>query len=281
MTKNNVAETKIGVVLGLTAALLLPAITPANAHELFLKADHYYVEPVNMLELILLNGTFTGSLNAIARERMQDVSLVHNGQTTHPPTSAWHDADNTSFLRIETTSPGTYLVGVSLSQNSITLSAEDFTGYLRHDGILDTLAAFEASGSTSDVTEYYAKHVRVIFQVGDKRSQDFSQPLGYPVEILLQDNPYDLTLGDSLAFQVLYQGQPAANQIVYASYQGFHGDEEHIIHANAMRTDEKGRASFIPQAKGIWYISLIHMIKIDDPEADYQSNWATVTFEIR
>lgn len=61
----------------------------------------------------------------------------------------------------------------------------------------------------------------------------------------------------------------------------FHGGDEHDVQAITLRTDEKGMANFILIAKGIWYISLIHMKKIDDPNADFQSDWATVTFEIR
>ena len=239
------------------------------------------MKPNTGVVLSLLNGTFDESLNAIDRQRMQDVSLTFNGQTTHPPLNAWYDRDKTSFLNIETTSSGTYVVGVSLHQNMITLSAEDFASYLEHDGILDTLAEFAAAGSTSDVRERYSKHVRVIIQVGDERSKDFSRPLGYPIEILLQDNPYELTVGDTLNFQVIFDGQPAGNQLVYADYQGFGSTQEHDGHAVSLRTDENGFASFVLETKGIWYISLIHMKKIDDPEADYQSDWATVTFEIR
>ena len=252
----------------------------ASAHEMFLKAEDYFMAPDTGVVLKLLNGTFDESLNTIDRKRMRDVSLAYNGQTLHPPLSAWHDADNASFLNIETASPGTYVAGVSIRQNMITLSAADFTSYLKHDGILDTLAEFEKSGSTSDVRERYSKHVRVIFQVGDERSEDYARALGYPVEILLQDNPYDLMVGDNIGFQVIYEGEPAGNQLVYASYQGFQGEDEHGKHAVALRTDEKGMANFNLVAKGIWYISLIHMKKIDDPGAEYQSDWATVTFEI-
>ena len=253
----------------------------ATAHELFFKAEDYFVEPETALVLKLLNGTFDESLNAIDRDRMHDVSLVHNGQTTQPPLSAWHDADNTSFLEIETTTPGTYVAGVSLRQNMITLSAEDFADYLEHDGILDTLAEFKTSGSTGDVRERYSKHVKVIFQVGEEPSDDFSQSFGYPIEILLQNNPYSLAIGESLNFQVLYEGVPAGNQLIYAGYQGFQGENEHEKHAVSLRTDKNGQASFVPEAKGIWYISLIHMKKLDDPDADYQSDWGTITFEIR
>lgn len=266
----------------LVTGLLLVVMTwkAASAHEMFLKAEDYFMTPDTDVVLILLNGTFDESLNAIARERMQDVSLAYNGQTLHPPLSAWYDADNISFLNIETASPGTYVAGVSTRQNMITLSAADFTSYLQHDGILDTLAEFEKSGSTSDVRERYSKHVKIIFQVGDARSEDFSRALGYPVEILLQENPYDLTVGDNLGFQITYDGKPAGNQLVYASYQNFHGDDEHGAYAVTLRTDEKGMANFNLEAEGVWYISLIHMKKVDEPDVDYQSDWATVTFEI-
>ena len=264
----------LGFLLGMTW-------NAATAHEMFLKAEDYFLAPDTSFVLKLLNGTFDESLNAIAVERMQDVSLVYNGQTFHPPLSAWYDAENISFLDIETASPGTYVAGVSTRQNMITLSAADFTSYLKHDGILDTLTAFEKTGSTSDVRERYSKHVKMIFQVGEKRSEDYSRALGYPVEILLQDNPYDLTVGDTLGFQITYDSKPIANQLVYASYQDFPGGDEAAAHAITVRSDEKGLANFEIKAKGIWYISLIHMKKIDDPDADYQSDWATVTFEIR
>ncbi len=34
-------------------------------------------------------------------------------------------------------------------------------------------------------------------------------------------------------------------------------------------------------AAGTWYIRFINMTKSDDPEIDYRSKWATITFEIR
>jgi uncharacterized GH25 family protein len=279
MAKKIAKGTRMGIAIGLAGALLMSVAASASAHTMFLRAENYDVEAGHTLTLKLLNGTFDSSLNPITRERMRDVSLARGGHISHPSLSDWYDADNTSFIDIETTSPGTYVAGVSLNQNSITLSAEDFAGYLEHDGILDTLAAFEASGSTAEITELYAKHVRVIFQVGDELSEDYSRALGYPAEILLQDNPYGLADGQSLGFQVLYEGAPVANQLVYASYQGFQSD--HDEPAISVRTDAHGMASFVPEAKGVWYISLIHMQKIDHPVADYQSNWATVTFEIR
>ena len=49
---------------------------------------------------------------------------------------------------------------------------------------------------------------------------------------------------------------------------------------HTLRTDADGRATFLISQKGVWYISLIHMVETDDPDADYESNWATMTFEV-
>lgn len=162
------------------------------------------------------------------------------------------------------------------------MSPQDFIAYLRHDGVLDTLAVFEKENTLSQVRERYSKHVRAIAQVGDRRTDDHARALGYPVEILLEQNPYQLKFGQELSFRVLFKGKPVANQLVRASYEGFHGHDESGGHVNSiqLRTDKDGRAKFLLSNKGAWYLSLIHMEKIQDREADYESNWATVTFTI-
>lgn len=74
-----------------------------------------------------------------------------------------------------------------------------------------------------------------------------------------------------------------ANQLVRASYEGFHGYDASGGHINShqLRTDKDGRATFLLSNKAAWYISLIHMERIKDPEADHESNWATVTFTVK
>lgn len=270
-----------------TAAVIaiagLLAAMPALAHEMFLKAKEYDVAPNSAQVVRLMNGTFDKSENSINRDRMADVSVAANGRVTNPPEDAWYDDTNSSYLRYRTGEAGTYVIGVSTHPSLIDLSAEDFTEYLRHDGILDTLAAFEKDSELTEVRERYSKHVRTVVQVGDERSPDFSRPLGYPVEILLDQNPYDLNIGDELSFRVLFNGEPVDNQIVRASYEGFHGRDASDDHANAytLRTDEDGRARFRLTDKALWYIALIHMEKVDNSEVDYESNWATVTFEVK
>jgi uncharacterized GH25 family protein len=117
-------------------------------------------------------------------------------------------------------------------------------------------------------------------QVGDEQSTDYSKPLGYPVEILLEQNPYELEVDEELSFRVLFNGEPVRDQIVRVSYAGHDAPHGHADAYN-LRTDEQGRATFLLSEKAIWYIALIHMEKVDDADVDYESNWATVTFEVK
>ena len=258
------------------------AAAPASAHEMFLKPENSMQAPDSPQVLRLINGTFDKSENAITRDRMADVSIVANGKVTKPRPSDWRDDENSSYLNYNSGEAGTHVIGVSTKPRIITMSADDFIAYLKHDGVLDTLATFQANNTLAEVRERYSKHIRTIVQVGDERTDSYAAKLGYAVEIILDKNPYKLRFGDDIGFQVLHNGEPVRGQLVRASYEGFHGHDDSGGHINSyeMRTDEDGRARFLLNNKALWYISLIHMEKIDDPDADYESNWATITFKV-
>lgn len=254
--------------------IVLVAAGQAMTHEMYLKSDNYHFKPEAEAILTLINGTFAESSNPISRNRMRDVSVVGAGKSQHPAASSWSDANKSSYLKFVTGKEGTYVAGVSTRPTVIEMKAEDFRNYLRLEGIPDTLASFDKGPRPEKVRERYSKHVRAIFQVGDKRSSDFSEALGYPVEVILKNNPYQLKVGDDVSFQVLYQGRPVANQFINAGHIG-------LLNAYQLRTDKNGIAKFKITEPAGWYISLIHMQKVNAPDADYESNWATVTFQVK
>lgn len=283
---------KTAVVL---TALLVVGVGTLWAHDMFLKLPSFFLEPGTPAEVSLINGTFEASENAIARDRMRDVSVVHgNGRVVHPPVSAWRDSavhhwnpdsTDTALLSFETGEAGTYLIGVSTNARVFTLSAEDFNGYLEHDGVLDVLERRKAEGRLGEpATERYSKHVKAVVQVGDARTETYARELGYPIEFVPLRNPYELTVGETLEVRLLRAGEPVAGQLVYASHEGYHGHDEEGGHVEAVetRTDEEGVARILLDHAGKWYVRTIHMVeRPDEPEVDYESNWATLTFELR
>ena len=257
----------------------LAIVADAQAHDLFLKLDTYFLQPNSKAVVRLLNGTFQASDGAVARDRMRDISLIAPDPRVRAPESlAWHDEGKTTVTEIQTGGSGTYLVGISTKPKEIALKAADFTDYLEHDGLPDILAARKKHNELGlDSRERYSKHVRAIFQVGARRSDDYKTPLNYPVEIIPQQNPYSLKPGQTISVLCLLEGRPLVSQFVIAGWESKDG-KEHLLNA---RTDERGVAQFKLVGAGKWFVKMIHMEPINEPGLNYESKWATLTFEIK
>ena len=269
----------------LTLAAVLFVVGSLYAPDMYLKLGPYFLAPNTETSIALYNGTFDKSENVITRDRMLDVSIVGPGDTVvHPDTADWWEKDNVTWLNFKTGEPGTYVLGVSTAPRMIDLTAEEFNNYLAHDGVLDMLETRKKEGTDDeDASERYSKHVKAIYQVGDAQTDAYAHRLGYPIEIVPLQNPYKLGVGDTFEALVLRDGKPVANQLVYASYAGFRGHSDDGSHVEAVktRTDDEGVARFELSKAGQWYVRLIHMVETDEAGVDYESNWATLTFEIR
>ncbi len=276
-------------IYGLLVMILL------SSHDMYLKLEQYFLEPNTDAVIELYNGTFERSDNVITRDRMLDVSLVGNGERIRPDTADWYEKDETTYLNFTTGSPGTWVAGVSTSARTFGMSAEAFNDYLKHDGVLDMLASREKNGTLSDsAIERYSKHVKTIFQVGDKRTGDYQTALGYPIEFILLENPYDLHPGHALPVQLLFNQKPLANQLVYVGNKATHGEHTHDGHTHShdhetthehhevvqLRTDEQGMLDVEISSQGIWYLRTIHLVEVEEEGLTHESNWATVTFAV-
>lgn len=225
----------------------------------------------------VLNGTFQKSEGAVARERLADLSVFGNGVAILK-SLAWRAEEKSSVIEIETEGSGTYLVGVSTRPREIDLKAADFNSYLEEDGLPDILAARKKNHELNkDARERYSKHVRAVFQVGDKLSDDYKRPLNYPVEIIPQENPYSLKAGQTLPVLCLLDGKPLANQFVIAGRETRDGK----LSSTGKRTDANGIVRFELSGAGKWFVKLIHMVPVSEAKLNYESKWATLTFEVK
>jgi uncharacterized GH25 family protein len=259
--------------------LSLVAALTAQAHDLFLKFDNYFLQPNSKATVRLLNGSFRASENPVTRDRMVDVSIVGGaGSRVNPQAADWRDEGKMALLNLQTGEAGTYIVGVSTKPREFALKTAQFNNYLAHDGVPDTLAERKKNNElTKDVHERYSKHVKAIFQVGDARTDNFKVALGYPVEIIPQKNPYGLKVGQTLEVLCVKDGQPLVNQFVMAGRE-LKGQE---FTAPGVRTDAKGIAHIPLKGTGKWYIKFINMTRLSEPQVNYESKWATLSFEVK
>ena len=254
-------------------------VASATAHDLFLKLNTYFLPPNSKATVRLMNGTFGKSDGKVDRDRMRDVILLTpEGNISHPPASDFRDEGEMTLLDLQTAGPGTYVVGISTKPREIDLKAADFNDYLKHDGIPDILAARKRSGELGkDVREQYSKHVKAMFQVGNAHTENFKTPLNYPVEIIPQQNPYSLKVGQTIEVQCLKDGNPIPHQFVMAGWESGKRQSQPV----SVRTNENGIARVVLRVAGKWYVKMIHMSPLKEGSLNYESKWATLTFEVR
>lgn len=276
-------------IIGLLAAFIL------CSHDMYLKFDQYVLKPNTQAIIQLFNGTFERSDNVITRDRMFDVSLVGNGDRLSVDATSWYEQDNTTFLKFETGASSTWVAGVSTKPRTYAQSSEDFNDYLEHDGVLDMLESRRKEGTMQDsAVERYSKHVKTIFQVGRQLTEDYKEELGYPIEFIPLENPYDLHPGHNLPVKLLFNQKPLPNQLVYIGNKPSSQEHTHDGHTHShdhdadhqhdelvqLRTDQDGIVSVPIHKAGIWYLRTIHLVEVEEEELTHESNWATITFAI-
>lgn len=281
-------------------AFLVVTLIVLCSHNLYLKLDNYFLEINKEANISLFNGSFEKSENIITRDRMLDASIVANGKRNNIEAKNWKDQDSTiTYLNYTPKTSGTHVVGVSTKARNIALTASKFNDYLKHDGIIDVLEHRKQNNLLeNDAFESYEKHVKAIYQVGDATTDDYRTVLGYPIEFVPVENPYQKFSGDSLTLQLLLDNKPLANQIVYADYvkangtkththkhgetEHTHDDSSHTHEENQqLRTNNQGLVTIQLPEDGIYYVRTIHMVALaDDSEHTHQSKWATLSFQV-
>jgi uncharacterized protein DUF4198 len=261
----------------LVIALTLAAAV--NADAFYLELDSYFLQPNSLATVLLRNQYFIRSDGFVTRDRIRDLSVfAPDFRQPAAGSVAWRDEGKTTMLEIKTGGPGTYLVGIATKPRDDTLSAEEFNDYLLNDGMPDTLAERRKNHELNkDVRERYSKNERAVFQVGNQLSDEYKRPLGYAVEIIPQENPYSLKVGDDITILCTLEGRPLVHQFVQGGWESRDG-HQHLVSG---RTDERGIARFKLAGAGKWYLQMIYMTRLTDPNLDYESKWANVTFEIK
>lgn len=253
-----------------------------TASEMFIKPESFEQLPNSAQTAYLFNGTIDRSSYSTDFERVADLSIVTSTGRVSPLQEQWQVQDRLSAFDYEATKPGTYVIGLSTHPRTIEMSSEEFAAYLAHEGLDDDLADFKANWQDSSVRERYVKHSKAILQVGESFSDEYQSHLQHKLEIVPDENPYQLRFGNEMTVQVLIDGRPAANRVARAGAEDFHGHDVSGGHLKyyTLHTDEDGRATFLISQKGTWYVSAIHLEPSTDSDVDYESNWATLTFAV-
>ncbi len=259
------------------AALLSVSVA---THDLFFRASNYRV-PLNAEIVVdVLNGTFSRSDNAVTRDRLASFSLVSPTGRAELDHARWSEGEPKSRATIAFTAPGTHVLGASIKPRLLSLPGAEFNAYLKEEGLDDVLARRASQKRLNEPSkERYSKYVKAILQVGDTPTDTYAVALCLAADIVLEDNPERLRPGSRVRVRCLVDGKPWAGKTVFAG--GRRGSTDRRLPQQRLVTDADGRAVLDITAAGAWYVKFVAMVQVNEPEANYESKWATLSFGVQ
>ena len=146
-----------------------------------------------------------------------------------------------------------------------------FEKYLLEEGLSHIVETRRARGeSERNGKERYTMYAKTIL-VSDAPGEGYGTVIGLPLEFVPDKDPYTLRPGEALPVRLLLRGRPASNLEVRATSAT---QETHMVG----RTDAEGRI-VVPVSTGPWRLHTIHMERVSG-DADWESLWTTLTFEV-
>ncbi len=257
--------------------LILVTLSSAAAHDLYLLPERFHVKNGEVLTIAMHNGdAFPESEANAPIQRLRQVSLRSASATAEVNTL--HDVGKETFGTVTVPGSGDLWLTVRSIPNFISMKPGEFISYLKEEGLNHVLEARVKSGDSGNPSrERYSKFAKSLLVAGEL-NDEYRKPVGFLIEIVPEKDPYRLHVGDSLPVQIFFRGQPAAGMQLEAAWSGPAGNKVQIIGV----TDAKGHIDVPLKAAGKWRLHSLKMERCAEPAvADWESYWASLTFELR
>jgi hypothetical protein len=258
--------------------LLAGLTTTLPAHHLFLTLASFLVRPESSVRVTALDGTFMKSEHSIARSRIADLSLVGPAGRKQLDTALVAADGPRTTIRIQIGPPGTYVAGLSLRPDTVSLEGAQFDAYLKEEGFDRVLGDRRAKHELGKpVTERRASHGKAVFQAGSALGDNWNEVFGYPAEIIPLRNPYALHPGDTLRLELRVARAAAAGAVAIAGGRSPSGGR---IAEQRLRANGLGVVPVVLRSAGTWYVEFVSVTRSDDDDANYDAERATLTFAV-
>lgn len=175
---------------------------------------------------------------------------------------------------LKTRVPGATVVAMRTHPSHIELPAAEFTQYLGEEGLDGVIESRRQAGlSDSPGRENFSRCAKSIVLV-DGDSRGFDRLTGLPLELVPATDPLAFRPGQPFQLKLLFNGKPLANALIKAQLKAYPPVEL------TARSDAAGNVTFALPSAGMWLFNAVHMQPSAEPDTDWESLWASLTFEI-
>lgn len=246
----------------------------ATAHQFWIQPSRFNLQKGEAVGVRLLVGDgFPGEVRPRDPTKLDEFVILNT--TSRKDIRGVDGEDPAGWARVE--QDGTHVLGYRSKGTLLELGAEKFEEYLILEGLDQVVEARREAGETSKpARESYSRAAKCLVNVGGVRDDGFRKSLGYPVEITPLTDPCFASSESPIVFEVVSDGKPMAGAAVFAF------TSEDINYKLGGKTDQEGKVTFTFDRPGIWMISTIQMKRAPEGSGtDWQSVWASLTFELR
>lgn len=172
---------------------------------------------------------------------------------------------------------GLKIIRYDSQPSHVTLDPTTFAKYLDEEG-LEHVAEIRRERSIENlpVHERFVRCAKALVIPDGDTISGHDRAIGQTLEIVLISDVSELIPGSEIEVRLLWLGNPAPNHLI----RGFIPSRTDMT--DDVRTDQDGVATLTVPTAGAWMIGAVHIEEVtDDPEADWESHWATLTVEVR
>jgi len=249
---------------------------PILAHTLYFLPSKFRFAKGEMLVFSLHNGdSFPASEESVAPARLQDARLIApSGKAT--PIADFRTLGRATHGSVKVDESGTHWLAVRTRHNHLTLTPPKFEEYLKGEGLEHAIDWRNRNGEAGKPgRERYSKYAKSLL-IADSPSDAWSKALGLTLEFVLEADPSSVEIGGKLPVRVLFRGKPAEGLRVERAWAV---KDKHAVEIVG-RTGGDGRIQVPIDRSARWRLHTVAIERLrDDPQADWESFWATVTFE--
>ena len=257
----------------LAATLLLVTQGAARAHDFWIEPSQFQPAPDTRVGLRLRVGeNFRGDPVPLNPPAVKTFVVVTDAGAQ--PIDGRRGAEPAGVVELQ--QKGIAVVGYRSLPQHVELAAPDFERYLTTEGLEAVIRMrAERGDSAAPGREIFSRAAKALLAVGGRRpASGHDRVLGLTLELIPERSPYALHAGDELPLVLRYEGEPLGGARVMA----LHASGEKLA---TIRSDAKGRVRVPLSRSGVWLVKTVHMVPAPaGADADWESTWASLTFEV-
>ena len=262
------------LILLAALAFAISLSTPARAHDTWLIPDQFRLAPKATVTLDITSGMEFPKLDVGPKpDRVPSVKCRLAGTTV----DITDKSAVTGALRFkgDLSEVGVATLWVTSQPRTIDLKSGDVEHYFEEISASEALRKQWAEmKEPRRWRETYTKHSKTFVRVGEpKDDRSWAEPAGTGLEIVPEKDPTALRPGDEFPVRVLRNGKPLPEFALNAVAAGEVKGETH-------RTDADGRVTFMLAKAGRWLLRGTDIRKATGADADWESDFATLTLEV-